>query len=208
MAIVAAPGSQWEKMMGTLRASPGKSSAAGLLGLVMIIVWGRLLLGAHSPAAARAGVVGNPSTVGQAPVTAPMPHRIVLGGETLQQWSRTPIGTLGRNPFAVPFDFYPRDASVVGTETSGGANYWDLVKKSMASRADQQEQRQILVDNVRIAAEALKLEAIVLGAAPGAMVNGQLVREGSSVAGFHVLKIQPRRLIVEREGVKLALMMD
>ena len=208
MALVAAPGSQWEKMMGTMRASPGKSSAAGLLGLVMIIVWARLLLGGHSPATARAGVVGSPAAVSQATVTAPMPHRIVQGGETLQQWARAPIGPLARNPFAVPFDFYPRDASVAATDAGGGADYWDLVKKSMASRADQQEQRQILVDNVRIAAEALKLEAIVLGGSPGAMVNGQLVKEGSSVAGFRVLKIQPRRLIVEREGVKLAVTMD
>jgi hypothetical protein len=208
MSTVPAPGSQWEKVMATMRASPGKSSVAGLLGLVMIIVWGRVLLGGHSPATARGGVVSYQAAASQAPVTAPMPHRIVQGGESLGQWARAPIGPLGRNPFAIPFDFYPRDASVVGTDVNGNASYWDLVKKSMASRADQQEQRQILVDNVRIAAEGLKLEAIVLGAAPGAMVNGQLVREGSSVAGFHILKIQPRRLIVEREGVKLAVLMD
>ena len=91
---------------------------------------------------------------------------------------------------------------------SAVAGYWNLVGKSMSSRADQQEQRQVLIDNVRLAAESLKLESTILGAAPAAMVNGQLVREGSVVDGFRVLKIEPRQLIVEREGVKLAVMMD
>jgi hypothetical protein len=78
----------------------------------------------------------------------------------------------------------------------------------MSSRADQQEQRQILIDNIRIAAEALKLDSTIMGATPGAMVNGEMVREGSTVAGFRVLKIEARQLIVEREGVKLAIMMN
>jgi hypothetical protein len=64
------------------------------------------------------------------------------------------------------------------------------------------------VDNVRIAAEALKLESTIVGPTPGAIVNGQMVREGSNIAGFRVLKIEPRQVVVEREGVKLAVSMD
>jgi hypothetical protein len=35
-----------------------------------------------------------------------------------------------------------------------------------------------------------------------------MVREGSVVDGFRVLKIEARQLIVEREGVKLAITMN
>ena len=78
----------------------------------------------------------------------------------------------------------------------------------MSSRADQQEQRQILIDNVRIAAASLKLQTTIMGAHRGAMVNGTMVREGDSVSGFRVLSIEARQVIVEREGVKLALLME
>jgi len=53
----------------------------------------------------------------------------------------------------------------------------------------------------------LKLQSTVMGPQPSAMVNGEMVREGSVVAGFRVLKIEARRMIVEREGIKLAILM-
>ena len=40
-----------------------------------------------------------------------------------------------------------------------------------------------------------------------AMMNGQLVGEGSVVADFRVVKIEPRKVIVERDGIKLAIEM-
>ena len=64
------------------------------------------------------------------------------------------------------------------------------------------------ISSIRIAAEALKLESTIVGPTPGAIVNGQMVREGSNIAGFRVLKIEARQMVVEREGVKLAVTMD
>ena len=138
----------------------------------------------------------------------PAQRRTADPGPSLQQWVRQPISPLTRNPFAIPFDCYPRDNSKTIAESTEPNSYWDLVRKSMSSRADQQEQRQILVDNIRLAAEALKLESTIVGPTPQAIVNGQIVREGGNIAGFHVLKIQPRCVVVEREGVKLAVGMD
>ena len=40
------------------------------------------------------------------------------------------------------------------------------------------------------------------------MVNGEMVHDGDNIAGFRVLKIEARQVIVEREGVKLALLMQ
>jgi len=42
-----------------------------------------------------------------------------------------------------------------------------------------------------------------MGASPKALVNGQLVGVGDVVASFRVCKIEARRIVVEREGIKL-----
>ena len=39
------------------------------------------------------------------------------------------------------------------------------------------------------------------------MINGKLIAEGDVVASFRVLKIEPRRIIVEREGIRLEILM-
>jgi hypothetical protein len=199
-----------EKAMTAVRASPGKSSILTGLVLIMAIAWIRVLVGGHTnPAFARgASTAAAPAAMvfTQEPADSHQPAQ--QGGPSLVQWARQAVRPLTRNPFAVPLEYYPTDASKNDDPTSTGTGYWNLVSKSMSSRADQQEQRQILIDNIRIAAEALKLDSTIMGATPGAMVNGQMVREGSVVNGFRVLKIEARQLIVEREGVKLAIMMN
>ena len=199
-----------EKAMAAVRASPGKSSVLTGLVLIMAVAWIRVLVGGHTnPASAQAArTPAAAAAMVFATEPADLHHPTEQEGPSLQQWARQPVRPLTRNPFAVPLDCYPMDAAKNNDPASTGAGYWNLVSKSMSSRADQQEQRQILIDNIRIAAEALKLDSTIMGATPGAMVNGQMVREGSVIDGFRVLKIESRQLIVEREGVKLAIMMN
>jgi len=207
MPIVPAKTSWPQKMLGAFRASPGRSSTVGGLVLILVVAWARLLVMGHAPTAARGAVTSVASGV-PGPTEPPAQHRSAETASPIQLWVRQPVGPLARNPFAIPFDCYPHDGSKTAAQSPQENGYWDLVRKSMSSRADQQEQRQILVDNVRIAAEALKLESTIVGPTPGAIVNGQMVREGGNIAGFHVLKIEPRKVVVEREGVKLAVSMD
>jgi hypothetical protein len=207
MPIAQAKTSWSEKMIGAFRASPGRSSTVGGLVLILAVAWMRLLGTGHTPAVAQGAIT--PAVPGAAGLLeTPAQHRLAETGASLQQWVRQPVGRLARNPFSIPLDCYPHDGSKSTAESAEGNGYWDLVRKSMSSRADQQEQRQILVENIRIAAEALKLESTIVGAIPGAIVNGQMVREGSTIAGFRVMKIEARRVVVEREGVKLAVTMD
>jgi hypothetical protein len=209
MASAPAQTSWSEKAMSAVRASPGKSSVLTGLVLIMVIAWIRVLVGGHTgPVAAHGATTPAGLAAGVLSEEPVVPHRSADPGQSIQQWARQPAQPLARNPFAVPMDFYPIDSSKNDDSASAGNGYWNLVSKSLSSRADQQEQRQILIDNVRIAAESLKLDSTIMSATPGAMVNGQLVHEGSVVAGFRVLRIESRQLIIEREGVKLAVMMD
>ena len=196
-----------EKVWGAFRASPGRSSTIGGLVLILVAAWARLLVMGHAPSAAH-GAIASVAPGMPGPIEPPAQRRSAEAASLLQQWVRQPVGPLSRNPFAIPFDCYPRDGSKTAAQSADGNGYWDLLRKSMSSRADQLEQRQILVDNIRIAAEALKLESTIVGATPGAIVNGRMVREGSNIDGFRVLKIGARQMVVEREGVKLAVTMD
>lgn len=197
-----------DKLTTTFRASPGKISTAGGLAVILMVLWARFLFWGHHPAAASGAVTQ--TSVGSLPAIRRTLASARTGDDaaSLQAWARRPVQPMARNPFAIPLDFYPRDGTKVSDDSASPGGYWDLVRKSMSSRADQQEQRQILIDNVRIAADALKLQSTVTGAHPGAMMNGQMVREGDSVAGFRVVKIEARQVIVEREGVQLAVLME
>ena len=67
--------------------------------------------------------------------------------------------------------------------------------------------RENLLANFRAEAGNLRLDSIIMGPQPKAMIDGKLVAEGDVVALFRVLKIEPRRIIVEREGIKLEIQM-
>jgi hypothetical protein len=192
----------------TLGASPKKAGALGFLFLVLVILWGKLIFGGKGPSSASAMTPRMPGDdhSGNSAVDA-SGHSLRLLDSALLAWARAPIVPVHRNLFAVPLDYYPQVGSQDG-DLSGGSGFWDRLAKSVSAHADQQEQRQILVDNVRIMAESLKLESTMLGSEPTAMVNSQMVREGDVIAGFHVLKIEARELIVEREGIRLAIGMQ
>ena len=86
----------------------------------------------------------------------------------------------------------------------------DPVAKSVPNPADQLRERQILIQNLQSQAAKLRLQTIIMGsteAGPKAIVEGQLVQEGDVVASFRVLKIESRRIVVEREGIKLEIAM-
>jgi hypothetical protein len=125
--------------------------------------------------------------------------------QALLEWQRRPIAPLSRNLFVINYDFFPQDGSAPAApvHVQQGDGFWDHIAKSMTARADQKREREVLVENLRGQALQLKLQSTVLGASPRALVNGQLVRVGDVVASFRVTKIEARRIVVEREGIKL-----
>ncbi len=129
--------------------------------------------------------------------------------EAMRQWMLAPPKPLSRNLFAVKLDYFPRDGGRLAkpSRAMNENGFWDEVAKSMASDADHLRDRQILIDNLRTQAARLRLQTTIMGAEPKALINGELVGENSVVASFRVLKIEARRIIVEREGIKLEIQM-
>jgi hypothetical protein len=85
--------------------------------------------------------------------------------------------------------------------------FWTDIAKSVAMQADQKIERQKFIEDVQRQAAALRLQTIMMGSTPQAMIDGDMVREGDVVASFRILKIEARRIIIERDGIKLELHM-
>jgi hypothetical protein len=133
----------------------------------------------------------------------------------LRAWMNAPPTPIGRNLFAINLEKFPQDQNHFTNTSSGVSGFWDELAKSMSSRADVRKERQILMENLTQQASQLRLQSTMMGAVPKAVVDGGMVGEGDVVAcgsgetrtTFRVLRIEPRRIIVEREGIKLEIQM-
>ena len=194
-----------DKLLRQAREDPRKASILVVLVCVMCFSWYRMMAGgAAGPASATAATTSDFRVTGAAPADNTRAGR---SGDTvvaLQEWARQPIAPLSRNFFVINYDFFPQDGSKpVVAPIARGDGFWDHVAKSMALRADQKREHEVLVENLKSQALQLKLESTMMGASPKALVNGQLLGVGDVVASFRVCKIEARRIVVEREGIKL-----
>jgi len=196
--------SQLQRLVDHVRREPKKAGVLSGLVLMLAIVWIRFGLGGStSPKAASAGRIANVPTaasgndVGGAQSSASM--------SALHDFLAKPVAATGRNLFVVKMEYYPADGSrPVATAEVNAEGFWDQIEKLRASRADQEKARGILVGNLRVLASKLDLQSTVMrNGSPKALVNGVLVGEGDTIEGFRVIRIEAKRIVVEREGVKL-----
>jgi hypothetical protein len=128
----------------------------------------------------------------------------------LRKWADAPLAPVSRNLFAIRLEYFP----VEGPKTPTGDvreraddGFWARLEKSLALQADQRDKRENQKANYIKAAAQLKLNSTIMGPQPKALVTGELVGEGDVVAEFRVVKIEARRVIVEREGIRLEIQM-
>ena len=202
-----------DKLVAQAKADPKKASILGVLTVIMIFSWYRMAASggdsssssSAGPARASASVMPVRAGGSLLPDNLRAPTGVSATVQALLEWQRRPIAPLSRNLFVINYDFFPQDGSTptAPVRVQHGDGFWDHIAKSMTARADQKREREVLVENLRAQALQLKLQSTVLGASPEALVNGQLVRVGDVVASFRVTKIEARRIVVEREGIKL-----
>ncbi len=222
-----------EKLSETARQDPRKTGVLGVLLLVMVIMGVRTFLtGDSKPSRASAsssmpstasgnqrGARGGPGAFGSTGATGNALPSIDLdpaatarannSGKRLREWMRAPITPVSRNLFSVKLDYFPSDGSrpALGARTPADGEFWGRLEKSLVLQADQRDKRENLLANYKDQAAKLRLDSIIWGAQPKAMIDGKLVAEGDVVASFRVLKIEQRRIIVEREGIRLEILM-
>ncbi len=205
-----------------VRQDPKKAGILGVLVLVLVIATVRWLLPGGGPAAAKAALTPPPTpatTVNAARGSRSTAAARTASGPT-RTWLKTPLQDVSRNLFAIRHEYFPQaqrtsDSVANGPGAAGGPpTFWDSLQKSRDQAADQKRRREILVENLQREAAKLRLQSTVMGPEPQAIIGGSLVREGDSVAAsdaasiqFRVLKIEARRVVIEREGIKLEVRM-
>jgi hypothetical protein len=210
--------SDWRKQMlsrlpPALTADPKKSAMLGGLAMIAACVVLKQFVLTGQPRSAGAAVVG---ALKPAAESASSPTSLSVAprfDSPVVAWLAEPIKTLDRNLFEFKGEFYPRS-----TESMAGAArviedemFWDQLAKSLSARADSKKQRQIRVENLQQAAGKLKVQSTIMGPNPRAMVDGRMTRLGGTVEAdtgsgssvtFKVVRVEARRLVVERDGLK------
>jgi hypothetical protein len=196
-----------------VRNDPQKAGILTVLVAILVVLQIRLQMieGEGGPARAAANVAApladNPPPFGAVNPDVHAAARPHDSATALRAWMDAPGTPLTRNLFEVDLERFPHDGSRVQTANKAVVGFWDELAKSMTFRADVKKERQILVENLARQASQLRLQSTIMGAAPKAVIDGGLVGEGDVVASFRVLRIEPRRIIVEREGIKLEIQM-
>jgi hypothetical protein len=196
--------------MASFRANRKKTTILLALVVVLAMTGGRLLLPHHGTSEASANVESAPTSpfILDLPVMTEDPAKSASLNR-LTRWAETPAVPPGRNLFQIDLSQYATDGS--RPKSSGGATrdtFWHDLEKSMNDRADQDKQRQVLVDALKADAGNLKLQTTTGGSSPKAIVNGILVGEGDVVAKFRIVRIENRRITVEREGITFEVRMN
>jgi len=197
------------KLKSAVRRDPHKATVLGVLLIILGALVVRVLLpGAAMPVVSKASTVSRDART-EIVESAKQRARTLSAGDEFDRFLSTPVAPVTRNFFAVKLDYFPTDgtASRPNTQTSEKEKIADSIAKSLRAQADQQARKEVLIANLRQQALQLKLQSTVMGPTPRAAINGELLGEGDVIASFRILKIEARRIIVEREGIKLEITM-
>ena len=217
MPVTSNTNSRWSAtVVRAVRQDPKKASCLAVLIIVLGVLWAKLALAGGEPSQAAGSVVPPSATSATSAFNvnpAKARQRVSAGASvaaSMQSWLEKPVPLVAnRNLFSAQLQYFPMDGSrpTQGSRTGADESFWERLAKSISSEADQQEKKQNLIQNLRQQAGQLQLTSTVMGAKPKALINGALVGEGDVVAAFRVLKIEARRIIVEREGIRLEIPM-
>jgi len=206
-----------QKVLKLLRSDPKKTGVLTLLVVVLIVMWARMWSRNGGAAVAVAGIQGIPSAFSLSQSAANKSGEIHAA---LSSWQATEIPVaLNRNLFSAKLDYFPASvtapAVLLQAAAPVGDGFWDRIEKSMSEEADQKRVQRVLTANLQTQIDTMRLETTLMTAKPRAVIDGALVGVGDVVASgsgssrteFRVVKIEARRVIVEREGIKLEIPM-
>ena len=198
------PGNQtpttWpDKLRMALAADAKRTGVLAALALVLVILCFRAMR--SGPSTARAALLPSPASL-NVPSPLGMSADRTGSSNALIEWLAQPKRPATRNLFAMRLDAYPKETR--GPMLPAESTSSDESAKSNLPQADQNGVQETLAKQ----AAKLTLQSTFLGPTPMALVNGQLVREGDFIGQFQIVKIEPRRIVIQQNGVTLQISMD
>jgi hypothetical protein len=175
----------FDSIMKSATADKRKLSLMLALLCLGLLLWGRLLI-KDVPRTAEADGLAVASTVAVTPVTS-----------TKEQTVRPLVEvSLTRQPHRDPFEINEE-----GYEKVERPKVVVAAPKSEPKQADEPDIKSL----VNKAAANLKLQSVMLGDKPRALINGELVSPGQRIDGFEVKQIRNRQVTLEKSGIVIVL---
>ena len=108
---------------------------------------------------------------------------------------------LARNFFAAPMSMFPQTAQAASVDDVAPKSQTDTPEDSVET----EHQRVVAIE---AHASKLHLDSLILGAAPAAVINDRVVRQGGLVDGFVLERVLKRSVILVKDRVRVELKMD
>lgn len=165
-----------------------------------LLLWGRLLL----KQVPRTAVADDPTAI-----AAAEPSTTAAGAAASERWgvvkiARADLSTnLARDPFELDDSGYQKVAKVEPPPTAVVETKKAEPEKSVDHSADEARR----VEAIQRAASAFSLKSTVTGERPRAVIDGVTVAPGQKFRGFTLLRVESRRVVLEKEGVEVLLEM-
>jgi hypothetical protein len=190
-----------DSMFRQMKAEPKKALSLALLVAVLVAMWVKIFVFGDPHQATAGGFAAG--KLKSDPSYSPI-QQLSPASRILLDWVKKPITGTKRNLFAIKLDYFPVDGSRPMFSGDDADGFWDQLAKSLAAKADQEKVKGILRDNVRMQASRLDLQSLgMFNGIPKAMVNGTIVQEGDTIEGFRIVRIETKRIVVEREGIQV-----
>ncbi|MEM6334059.1 MAG: hypothetical protein AAF823_12055 [Planctomycetota bacterium] len=176
----------FDSFVAELKANRSKAATLGVVAVVGLLLWGRLLI-KDVPRVATA--VPEPVAVAPAPSAPPTPQ---------QQAAKTPNDSTIRLtvPPGLPRDLFGHDPSRYRPNEEAAND--DSSAKLLPRNVDDE----IRVERVKAEARTLTLQSVVDHASgKQAFISGRLVRVGESIEGFEVVSVQERSVVVKKNDI-------
>jgi hypothetical protein len=212
------PPSLQQRITSAVKRDPKRSGVLAVLLVVLAVVAGRTLTRTQPRPVLAAAQNPKAGTVSHAREARPPVKKDTY--LAMRHWLAAPAEKVNRNLFAARIEDYPQLSGRKSRNGANGAKGLSEEEKSARQSADEAKERQSLTEAMHLEARQLVLTSTVIGTSPKALINGQMVKEGDVVAsgagespngdpgaGFRVLRIEARRVIIEREGIKLEILM-
>ncbi|MFG0331361.1 MAG: hypothetical protein ACF8PN_15850 [Phycisphaerales bacterium] len=166
----------------------------GLLG-VGLLLWARLLILEDVPRTSFA----DPAATGNATAGAAATGAVSL--DELPVVEVEASRTLARDLFAPQTEFL---AQIGETESTTQPS----VNSETDPSEDPSEVERRRVAAITEAAESLRLESLIRGSAPIAIVNGEVLRLGGRIDGFTLISVHDQHIVLEKDGVRVDVEME
>ncbi len=173
-----------------------------VLAVLGLLLWARLLLlndvprtGLAEPAPAEAGPAPDASKAPASGSAKESDRPAIESAPIVYLDSAT---SLARNFFQAPEAMFP--------QTEQAASVDDTTPKSQTDTPEDSPE----TEQQRIGNEALtlRLESLILGSAPAAVINDRVVLEGGRIEGFVLERVLKRSVILVKDQVRVELKMD